>query len=656
MSSKTPYILFSILIIICFIPSSLSTVLIKVGNNINYSCEKNIYYITIDVIFSEKPKKSIYPFTLNLASPENLNFKCSLDYSKSQIYCFRAFSTDDDFISKNTYLQYPYPFPEIEDIEWDYETFLQKIYRKVWVMATDCGNENLNSFDSIEKINWNIKGSIQELSNGQCIPASISDEKISKYSFNMKISFNEGDVIDLVKNAEKDENNVELMQEIWVPLLPKEESKTNTKAYQKNFSFVFCKAKDKITKENYSNFTLNCELPIKANTIFHGVIHLTTFFDKLYIKQKNAINIVSLHANVNGKPYISLSGLDAGIICPNQPLFTIDSKDNINMGEYYSASNKYTFFITGTLSNGYYVFVNGTSVALNETYKTINFNLKIEDNLIDDDDEEDLLAKCTLPSQSVFNQRNKVQIKCIGDKPKSKEQSRNDNNIDITLNWNLKVNNNFKDIMIRWPKTYDDNNKKNIYKYQLTGLSIRQSNFACHNNNFDFYVYIYNLYHEPKLSFNLPLTIPKNSYAFCEIFDPTALKCSLNLKHKKLSKGAQVMLPVRGSENEIITKEGNIILFTMNNFTKINNDHDFYVNLEEECGDYLVVGTLKDMGMSHKSSIITYIIIIVVIAIIVVGFIIYISWKIKKKIKSRGAKLTTSEENKDNTAGVRDKI
>ena len=171
MSSKTSYILFSILIIICFIPSSLSTVLIKVGNNINYSCEKNIYYITIDVIFSEKPKKSIYPFTLNLASPENLNFKCSLDYSKSQIYCFRAFSTDDDFISKNTYLQYPYPFPEIEDIEWDYETFLQKIYRKVWVMATDCGNENLNSFDSIKKINWNIKGSIQELSNGQCIPA-----------------------------------------------------------------------------------------------------------------------------------------------------------------------------------------------------------------------------------------------------------------------------------------------------------------------------------------------------------------------------------------------------------------------------------------------------------------------------------------------------
>ena len=73
--------------------------------------------------------------------------------------------------------------------------------------------------------------------------------------------------------------------------------------------------------------------------------------------------------------------------------------------------------------------------------------------------------------------------------------------------------------------------------------------------------------------------------AKCDLFDKTALKCSLNLKHKKLSKGDRVMLPELGSKNEIFTLDGNIIYFIMNNFSKINNDHDFYVNLEEECGD-----------------------------------------------------------------------
>ena len=151
---------------------------------------------------------------------------------------------------------------------------------------------------------------------------------------------------------------------------------------------------------------------------------------------------------------------------------------------------------------------------------------------------------------------------------------------------------------------------------------------------------------EPKLIFDLPLTMPKNYEATCEIFDPTALKCSLNLKHKKLSRGEKVMLPEKGSENEIFTDEGNRIVFTMNNFSNINNDHDFYVKLEESCGDYMVVGTLKDMGVSHKTSVVLYILIIVFICLFIVGLIVYIGWKIKLRFK-RGAKLTTSEETKD---------
>ena len=96
-----------------------------------FSCNKNIYYIIIDVIFSGKHKIKQYPFNLKLSLSVNLIFKCILDYSKSQINCFLAFSDEDDFLEKDTYSQFSYPFPQLEDLEWDYEAFLKKIYRKV---------------------------------------------------------------------------------------------------------------------------------------------------------------------------------------------------------------------------------------------------------------------------------------------------------------------------------------------------------------------------------------------------------------------------------------------------------------------------------------------------------------------------------------------
>ena len=628
-SFKQPYLLICFFLFYIFIDLVNCTVLVKAGNNIKYNCENNIYYIKIDVIFSQKPPEEVYFFTLNLASPENLSFKCMLEYSKSQIYCSRAFSDEADSITKTTYLQFPYPFPELDDIEWDYETFLQKIYRKVWTAAQDCGNEDI-LFNS-KRNSWDIEGVVTSIENGICEPASVNNEGTSKYYFDMHISFNKGKFIDNSK--------IDFLQEIWVPLLPREENKLKTKNYQREFSFAYCKGNNKINNTS-SNIILNCEIPIKEKSIFNGIIKIGSFYDEIYINHNKAKSIVSLFIQAkNSQNYLTLLDKDKGIICPNQPLFTIESKNDISMGLYYKESNKYTFYLIGTLSNGYYVFKNGTTVELNETYKDIKFSLKIDDNLLESD-EEDQYVNCVLPYGAPFQEKRKAKIECVGKKDKKAEQN---NNVDISLNWKLKVNNNFTNIIISWPKTIDESYKKNIYSYHLTGLSIRQSNFACHSNNFDFYVYIYNLYHEPKISFNLPLSLPKNGMAKCDLFDKTALKCSLNLKHKKLSKGERVMLPELGSKNEIFTLDGNIIYFTMNNFSKINNDHDFYVDLEEECGDYLVVGTLKDMGMSHKSSVVTYVLIIVTISLIVVGFIIYFIWKIHNRRK-RGEKLMNGEE------------
>ena len=624
----------------------------------SFSCNKNIYYIVIEVIFSGKPPKDQYPFTMNLSVPDKLNFKCMLDYTKSLISCSRAFSDEADYLEEGIYLQFPYPFPHIEDIEWDYETFLQKIYRKVWTSNSECGNEDLFNLTNINDNIWKIEGKISSLENGQCKLASVTKEDIHKYIFDMKVSFQTGDIIELLKNAkDKDNADIELMQEIWVPILPREKKKVKDKTYERVFPFAYCSSTEKITQKNYADFTLNCYIPIQTTTIFNGVIRINSFFDRLYVRQKNKVSAVSAYIKVDSdndneddddepeeKSYISLDEKDQGIICPNQPMFTIGSKDDIAMGLYYSETNKYTFYLTGTLTNGYYVLKNGTTVELNETYKDIAFNLVIEDNLLDIDENEKNVS-CIIPNGTPLKIRDEAVVKCIGAKENVSNQNKN---VDITLNWGIKVNNNFNDIIIKWPKTYDESNTKNIYNYELTGLSIRQSNFGCHNNNFDFYVYIYDLYREPKLFFDLPLELPKDYDASCEIFHQTALKCSLNLKHKKLNKGEKVMLPPMGTENEIITDEGNRIVFTMNNFSSINNDHDFYVQLEESCGDYMVVGALKDMGISHKTSIILYILLIVFICLFIVGLIIYIIWKIRLRYK-RGSKLTTSEDTKDNS-------
>jgi len=355
------------------------------------------------VLFSEKPQEEVYFFTLNLASPENLSFKCMLDYSKSQIYCSRAILDEADYITKETYLQLPYPFPELEDIEWDYETFLQKIYRKVWTAEKDCGKDDVFDNTNPNYKRWDIEGIITSIENGNCKPASISEDSHSKYLFDMYISFKDSELID--------DSNIEFLQEILVPLLPRQEIEILEKAktFERDFSYALCKANSDIKKDNTTKFLLNCEIPIGVNEIFNGVVKIGPFFDRVYIKQNKAMKLVSLFIDLKQEygekqiTYVSLLDKDQGIICPNQPLFTIDSKDSISMGIFYPETSKYTFTITGTLSNSYYVFKNGTTVELAETYKNINFQLKIDDNLLESRRPERYLQKGNVSNMQELN-------------------------------------------------------------------------------------------------------------------------------------------------------------------------------------------------------------------------------------------------------------
>ncbi len=131
-----------------------ASILVKAGTELSCSCNRNIYYISIDVSFSTTPEKQYYPFTLELASPELLNFKCMLDFPQKKISCFRAFPAEEDYIEEGTFFQFPYPLPSIENIEWDHSSFLQNVYLRVWNAKSDGGKENIFSVTDINFNKW----------------------------------------------------------------------------------------------------------------------------------------------------------------------------------------------------------------------------------------------------------------------------------------------------------------------------------------------------------------------------------------------------------------------------------------------------------------------------------------------------------------------
>ena len=126
----------------------------------------------------------------------------------------------------------PYPFPELKNIEWDYDSFMQKIYNKVWRAEQDCGKQNLmlNNLPEQDNKIWDLEGSISSVNNEKCHFGVLSNEKNSKYNFDINISFEKGEMLDLIKDPQnKDNNDIELLQEIWIPLLPSTNSQNNIK-------------------------------------------------------------------------------------------------------------------------------------------------------------------------------------------------------------------------------------------------------------------------------------------------------------------------------------------------------------------------------------------------------------------------------------------
>ena len=126
--------------------------------------------------------------------------------------------------------------------------------------------------------------------------------------------------------------------------------------------------------------------------------------------------------------------------------------------------------------------------------------------------------------------------------------------------------------------------------------------------------------------------------ASCELFDHLTLVCTIDLRYKKILKYEKISLPARNKEIRIINDEGNEIIF------KVNDDNNF-IKLEEDCGENVVFGAMKEIGISKTKGIIISICIIVFLLALFGFSIFYIIHRILR-CKQKGKKLPMTEESK----------
>ena len=642
------FLVFSFLASLSHSEDQVDTIVYPKDNNIIQYCRDNAFYIKFDVRFSKNLTK-IIPFEIELPLPNRLPFKCIIDGPKSNIFCFHSFNNHVWSLSADSRMEIPYSFPYIEGIRWDYDSFLRRIYRYLWRTTENCGliYSREMRIDGNPVDNVKMVLGVSEISGGKC-SASRYD-----YSFNMKLKLNEGEYVDQLKSAKENKKNysMKFLNKFYVPVLIGDKRERGTTTFRKDYEYKYaiCSYNEEINQNNFDKedgFNFECHISVSRYIKFKGPLQIKPFTDLNYISStdtegKTSINLIQVKfeilassqtkepselrnlkpGNINEINEPNFLILDSNLniyICPDIPTLTIKNyNEGIQFGGINTSGSKFLFLLYGYLSNGY-EYVNGTLTYLDMTKEEIKFYLKVTDNLETDNQKKSV--KCTIPSGSSINKNILVEVRCIGPRP----PIRTNNNTDLILNWAWEENNYFDDILIRWP--YDLTKKKHIFFYDVKGLSVKKSDFGCFENKFFFYLYVYDLKAEPKISFNLPLTYPKDTRAICKLYNSVTFKCIIDLRLKRLAKGDKVI--ISNEENKYVgNPESNIVLYKVSNDSE-SSQFNFVIPVEEDCGDFMLVGALKDIGYTYLQVIIIIVCSLVGIALIVFGIAFCIVYEI----------------------------
>ena len=610
------------------------------------NCDSHFFYLSMNISTSKKVE-DIISFDLTVLNPPDLKFKCIIDTNDEKLNCFTFVPFGQNYKKEDLFFHLFYNPPKVPGIEFDTNSFIK--HSRKWENTLECGKDNF--FLNITKIDYNYWNEISVISlfGGECQSLYEDKEQKNIFYFNMSINIVDENITNFLNENKK----IKFVQEIKAPVYLK--YKNDDINVLINFKeYAYCKNDDLIDKNNYKKIDFICKIKLQKRSVLNSILKIQSFFDKIYIKSFQNENdyqlqLLNIFFNLNNSDinsnethtYLILDDNKGNnILCPNKPIFTIMNKNKgIYFDSYSKSTNRFTFYLKGLLTNGY-KYENDSLIQLSQTLEEISFQLILTDNTLISTDETDTLVKCILSSSTIFNEEYNTLIRCFGEKKEISDE------IDLTLNYIQKKNNNFTNIIINWPEVEYYGNKKNLYSYKITALSIQQKDYICDGGSFfTFYINIYDLSKEPKIWFDLPLFSPEGVIANCELFDHMTIVCVIDLRYKRLLKNTKISLPKKGTELQLINADGNKNIFIVNDFADLSKNDYYFINLKEDCGENAVISTLKDMGFSKKGSIILSVCGAIFILLMVVLFFIFVIHCIKVRCK-RGTKIATTEESK----------
>ena len=671
--------------------SSSNEIKVVATNKVITQCEDGLYKVEIIVNYSS-PFEKYYSFILNLESPLELKLKCFISYQNSSIICFGNLNSNKFELEIGEFIKFPKVFPKLDNIVWDYDSFVKNIYEKEWIITNDCLQKSFGENFLYE--NWTLVTNITSIYENKC--SYSVDPAENKYNFKMKANILDGNLKNKIDSNEFQE--IEFLQDIWVPILIN--SRLNTFRKVNDLSFAFCSVKDKISKSNLEKLikdglNFDCHVLIPERSLLIGIIQILPFYDYIYMKNNNEIIFDKIYFNINRtieqeietqnnnnyyskkKSNFRRRNDDENNIPPNTQL---DDSTNNNKTSQNNENNEINnknstltpkdlnlisinYFLIGDEINKIYcpdkpIFVIRDSSKNIQLLKSDNSNYTIGlrgilTNGLQEVDNKYVSLKesyneITFSLQVIDNlaeneDNQKAELQCtipIGtifykiiviscNGNKISEESMSTNDTDILLNWGIEKNRLHEDIIIKWPDT--KRKSKHIYSYNIQGFSMVQKNYGCYNNEFYFYIYIYDLDHEPDISFELQMKNPIEPKAKCKLYESSILKCYFPLYKQKLEKSTKIDLPINYTYNSK-DENGNIVNFFVDDY---DYDYDdFHIIVRQTCGDNFIVGALKKAGFNYFK------VFLIVIGIGAFAFIVFVCciFFIIYKIKHRNVK------------------
>ena len=384
--------------------------------------------------------------------------------------------------------------------------------------------------------------------------------------------------------------------------------------------------------ENIENETININIDENKNNSKENIENETIINNEKELNKESDKTINSETINpitIDSKMLTTIDYFLIGdrinkLYCPDKPIFTIEKLKNIQLK--LSLEKSYIITLKGKLSFKHQEDNNNsTKDILNTTKEEISFHLQVIDNLAENEDNQKALIACILPKNTYFVNKN-ILIYCYGNK--ISEESMKKNDTDITLNWAIDKNRLHEKIIIRWPKIKTQKKLRHLYSYTIKAFSLSQRNYGCYNNEFYFYIYIYDLEYEPDILFELSMEEPQKPKAICKTHESSILKCYFPLYKERLTKGNKISLPTNVTY-EINDSNGNRVIFMVDEY--YYDFEDFHLTVKETCGNYAIVGALTKAGFNYFIIFLGIIGIGAFILIVFVCFICYIKYKINHK-------------------------